>query len=118
MNAPKLRLADATVAVSVVSMAPIGAGKTKFTCNIEQIIASKVFPQVYRRAMAATLEAILHATRVKIFINQKTRQKEVTKLLELIENYNEIVNNTAPNSVYSAVMADLMKQIDGWRNKP
>lgn len=118
VNAPKLRSADATVAVSVVEMEPAGAEKTNFSFNIERIDAAKVYPQVYCRAMAATLEAILHATRVKLFINQKTKQKDVTKLLEMIENSNKTVNRTAPNSPYSAVMSDLMTRIDGWRNKP
>ena len=116
VNAPKLQSADATVAVSVVEMEPVGAEKTNFSCSVERIDASKVYPQVYCRAMSATLEAIIHATRVKLFINQKTKQKDVTKLLGLIENSNDIVNRTAPNSAYSAVMADLMKRIDG-RNK-
>ena len=68
--------------------------------------------------MPATLEAILNATRVKVFLNQGTKQKDKAKLLEMIENCNNVVNRTAPNSAYSLVMADLMKRIDSWRNKP
>jgi hypothetical protein len=118
VNAAKLGSADASIVVSVVEMEPIGAEKTKFSCNVIQINASKIYPQVYCRATSATLEAIIHATRVKLFINQKIKQKDVTKLLELIKNSNDIVNRTAPNSMYSAFMADLMKRIDEWRNKP
>ena len=99
-------------------MEPIGAEKTKFTCNITQINADKIYPQVYCRAKPATLEAIIHATRVKAFINEPAKQKETSKLLELIENCNDVVNRTAPNSAYALVMADLMKRIDSWRNKP
>ncbi len=68
--------------------------------------------------MSATLEAIIHATRVKAFINDEKKQKQVSKLLEMIENQKNVVNHVAPNSAYSAVMADLMKRIDSWRNKP
>jgi len=118
VNAPKLRLAGAAVAVSVIDMEPIGAEKTKFLCKIERINAAKMCPQVYCRAMSATLEAIIHATRVKSFINEQSKQKDVSKLLEIIENSNDVVNRVAPNSAYSAVMADLMKRIDSWRNKP
>jgi uncharacterized protein len=118
MNAPKLRSSNASVAVSVIEMEPVGAEKTNFSCKVERIDGSKVYPQVYCRAMAATLEAIIHATRVKLFLNQKTKQKDIIKLLELIENSNDIVNRTAPNSAYSSIMADLTKRIDGWRNKP
>ena len=118
VKAPKLQLADATINVTVVGMEPIGAEKTKFSCDVEQVNAAKGCPQVYCRAMSLTLEAIIHATRVKTFINEKTKQKEVCKLLETIDNCNDVVNRTAPSSAYSAVMADLMKRIDSWRNKP
>lgn len=118
LNAPKLRLADVTIDVIVVSIEPIGAEKTKFSCSIGRINAAKMCPQVYCRAMPLTLEAIIHATRVKAFINDEKQQKNVSNLLETIENSNDIVNRVAPNSTYSAVMADLMKRIDSWRNKP
>lgn len=118
VNAPKLRLADATIDVSVVNMEPVGAEKTKFSFNVERINAAKMCPQVYCRAMSLTLEAIIHATRVKTFINDEKQQKNVSKLLEMIENSNDVVNRVAPNSAYSAVMADLTKRIESWRNKP
>ena len=118
VNAPKLRLADSTVEVSFVNMEPVGAEKTKFTCNIEQINAANMCPQVYCRAMSATLEAIIHATRVKAFVKDDEKKEQVSQLLQTIGNCNDVVNRVAPNSTYSAVMADLMKRIDSWRNKP
>jgi uncharacterized protein len=118
VNAPKLRLADATVEVSVTDIAMAGTEKTNFFCRIEETTAAKMFPQVHCRAMALTLEAIIHATRVKVFVKDDKQQKNVGKLLVMIENSNEVVNRVAPNSAYSAVMADLMKRIDSWRNKP
>ena len=60
--------------------------------------------------MNATLEAIIHATRLKVFVNHEEKQKQVGKLLKLIENCNCIVNRVAPNSDYSFVMADLMEE--------
>ena len=65
-----------------------------------------------------TLEAIIHATRVKAFVNDDKQEKNVNALLELIENNNDLVNRVAPNSMYATIMADLMKRIDSWRNKP
>ena len=118
VNAPKLRLADATIDVKVASMEPVGTDKTLFSCNVEQINAAKMCPQVYCRAMSATLEAIIHATRVKAFANDQNKKEQVTQLLQTIDNCNDMVNRTAPNSAYSEVMADLMKRIDSWRNKP
>ena len=117
VNAPKLRIADATIDVSVADRKPFGADKTKFTFKVEQIKATTMCPQVYCRAKALTLEAIIHATRVKAFVNNEKQQKNIHKLLATIENSRDIINRVAPNSMYS-VMSDLMKRIDSWRNKP
>ena len=117
VNAPKLRFADATIDVSVTDITPIDTVKTRAVCNVESVQATRKFPQVHCRAMDATLEAIIHATRVKAFLNDEGKQKQVSKLLELIDNCNDVVNRVAPNSIYSLVMADLIKRIDSWRSK-
>jgi hypothetical protein len=54
---------------------------------------------------------------VKAFLNDEGKQKKVSKLLELIDNCNDVVNRVAPNSAFSIVMADLMERIDSWRNE-
>lgn len=118
VNAPKLQLSDATIDVSVASMEPMGTEKTNFSCSIVKINVDKMYPQIYCRAMAITLEAIIHATRVKAFVNDEKQQKNVNALLQLIGNNNNVVNRVAPNSMYATIMADLTKRIDSWRNKP
>ena len=117
VNAPKLRVADATVDVAVTNMEPISIEKTKALFKVERVSATQKCPQVYCRAMSANLEAIIHATRVKAFITDKSKQQQVEQLLEMIKNCNDVVHRTAPHSQYSAVMADLTKMIDSWRNK-
>jgi hypothetical protein len=118
VNAPKLQLSDANIEVSVTSIEPKGAEKTNFSCDIVKIKVDKMYPQIYCRAMSMTLEAIIHATRVKAFVNDDKQEKNVNALLELIENNNDFVNRVAPNSMYATIMADLTKRIDSWRNKP
>jgi hypothetical protein len=116
VEAPKLHFADATIEVSLLSIYPINVEKTKAVLAVQQINAVKLAPQVYCRAWALTLEAIIHATRVQAFIGDK-RQKDVNELLVIIKHCDETVNRVAPNSVYSRVMADLLGRIDLWRNK-
>ncbi len=118
VNAPKLRFADATIDISIANIEPVGSDKTKFSCNVERINSANICPQVYCRAKALTLEAIIHATRVKAFVNVEKEQINVNKLLASIEDSKNVVNRVAPNSIYSAVMADLMQRIDSWRDKP
>ena len=117
VNAPKLRSADATIGISIYQLEAIGVEKARAFFKVRSLQAREKYPQVYCRAFSATLEAIIHATRVKAFLNHQGEQKQIGKLLEQIENHHEVVNRVAPNSVYSTVMADLIKRIDSWRSK-
>ncbi len=116
VKAPELCFADATVAFKVLQMEPNGE-KTRVVCGVEQVCAREGYPKVYSRALALTLEAIIHATRVKAYINDPAEQHRVNTLLGLIQNCSDTVNRVAPNSAYTAVMADLLGRIDSWRQK-
>lgn len=116
VDAPKLRMADAAIEVSVIDLNPVSNGKTKVTFEVKLIHAPNKYPLVHCRAMSATLEAIIHATRVKLFINDENKQTLVSRLLSKIADCNDVVNRTAPHSPYSQVMADLKKIIDSWRS--
>jgi hypothetical protein len=118
VNAPKLQASNATIDISLKSMKSLVAEKTNFTCSILKINFEKMYPQIYCRAMAMTLEAIIHATRLKVFVNDKTQEENVNALLQLIENNKDVVNRVAPNTKYTDIMSDLTKNIDSWRNKP
>lgn len=115
VNAPRLRLADATIDVSINNLIPISSEKTKAICTVMLVSVTKKYPQVYCRAMSANVEAIIHATRVKAFGNDKMEQKHVSKLCEMINDCNDVVNRVASNSRYSEIMTDLMKRVDSWR---
>ena len=119
VNAPKLSLAEASIEVSVehLELMPVrGTMKTRATLKIETIQAIPQYPQALSRAMSLTLEAIIHATRIKAILNDEKQQKRVVKLLEVISVCHQVVNRVAPNSSYSQVMDDLTKRIEGWKN--
>lgn len=118
VDAPKLCKAEAVVEVSVADIKPLGPEKSEVICDVKLISAAKALPKAYCRAFSLTLEAIIHATRVKNFISGNSeRQKQAAKLLETIMDCREIVNRVAPQSQYSEIMADLDKRINVWRNK-
>jgi hypothetical protein len=118
VDAPRLRMADAVIEVLVVNVSSFGAERAEVFCNVKQIKASKALPKVYCRALFATIEAIIHATRIKPFLRgNKQEQERAFRLLELVEICSDIVNRTAPNSRYSEIMADLTRMIDLWRNE-
>jgi hypothetical protein len=114
INAPRMRFADALIDVSVDELKPISNEKTRAVLHVDKVHAKRKYPQVPCRAMSATLEAIIHATRVKVFVNDEKNQRQVTKLLDTIDNCNNVVNRVAPNSSYSAIMTDLMKRVNSW----
>lgn len=118
VNAPRLRSSDATIEISVTNIKPEGPDRTKFLCSIAHISAQKKYPQVYCRAVSATIEAITDATRVKVFVNDIKKRKEVNELLARIRNRQDLVTRVAPDSVYSETFVDLIKKIDLWRTNP
>lgn len=118
VDAPRLRAADATVEVSVDETGSFSTERAEFLCNVKLVKASKKLPKVYCRAQFATIEAIIHATRIKPFLRgDKQEQKQAIKLLELVDVCQLVVERTAPNSHYSEIMADLTQRINLWRNE-
>ena len=118
VDAPRLRAADAIVEVLVAETGSFGAKRAEFLCNVQLVKASKALPKVYCRAQFATIEAIIHATRIKQFLRgDEQEQERAIKLLELVSVCKDVVNRTAPNSRYSEIMADLTQRIDLWRNE-
>ena len=117
--APKLRKADATIEVKVNKISSLSSERAKFLCNIQHVTAPKAMPKVYCRAQSATIEAIVHATRIKPFLKGTgQQQKRALKLLELVDVCQDVVDRTALNSVYSEIMADLNQRIGVWRSEP
>lgn len=119
IDAPKLRTADAYIEVTVADIIPLDAERVEVTCQVELVQALSVLPKVYCRALFATIEAIIHATRVEAFIVHGERQKreQALKLMETIRECNDVVNRVAPNSRYSEIMADLNQRVNSWRAK-
>ncbi len=116
LDAPKLRRSEATVEISIAKMTPIDAEKTEAVCDVKVIKATKTFPKVYCRALFATVEAIIHATRIKVFLAGDEKQREqATMLIKNIAYCRETVNRVAPNSRYAEIMTDLTKKISSWR---
>jgi hypothetical protein len=118
VDAPRLRTAEAFIEVSVVDTKLLESGRAEVLCDVQRIKAPSLLPNAYCRATFATIEAIIHATRVKLFLaGDKQKQEQACELIELIQHYNAIVNQVAPNSRYSRIMADLMERINSWKRK-
>jgi hypothetical protein len=118
VDAPKLRLADATLEITLTKTKLVDAERIEALCDVKLVAATKTFPKAHCRALFATIEAIIHATRVKAYVNGDENQKaQARKLLENIAHYRDVVNRVAPNSRCSEIMEDLTKRADSWRVK-
>jgi len=114
VNAPRLKSADAIVEVSVSEIKPSSLF-AEFLCNVKFVWASKVLPRAYCRAYFATIEAIIHATRVKSFLTSNSAERErAVSLINLIKHYQEITNRVAPNSKSSEIMTKLINMVRSW----
>jgi hypothetical protein len=118
VDAPRLRIAEAFVEVSVVNIKYLDPERAEVLCDVKLIKASSLLPKAYCRATFATIEAVIHATRVKLLLaGDKQEEEQAHRLIELIEHYNAVVNRIAPNSSYSVIMADLTQRINSWKVK-
>ncbi len=116
VDAPRLREADANIEISVEKIDSFGSDRAEILCNVQLVGLSKILPKVYCRAQFATIEAIIHATRISPFMKgNNQQQKQAIQLLELVNVFDDVVKRTAPNSIYSEIMADLTQKIISWR---
>ena len=119
VDAPRLRAANALIEVTVADITTLDTESAEVSCEVKLVQASSVLPKAYCRALFATIEAIIHATRVKVFIigGNRQKQEQALKLLETIRECRDVVNRVAPNSRCSEIMADLTQRVNSWRVK-
>ena len=116
VDAPSLRKSEAAVEISVEKMAPMDVEKTEAICNVELIKARKIFPRAYCRAFSATVEALIHATRIDFYLNGGKKQKDkAAQLIKMFDSCMDTVDRVAPKSRYSEIMTYLADQIKSWR---
>jgi len=116
--APRLLTADSHIEVEVQSVKTLENEKAEVQCGVKLIKASRKYPQAYCRAKSATIEGIIHATRLKVFLKQGEEKKE--QVLDLLERFRiccDIVNHVGPSSRYSNLMSDLARKIEEWRRE-
>lgn len=116
VDAPKLLTADSTIEVNVENLSLIENERAEVRCKTKVVQTSKILPKAYCRASSATIEAIVHATRIKEFLKKsREKQDQALELLEKIKVCHDVVKHVAPNSRYSEIMSDLTKRIETWR---
>ncbi|MEM3072123.1 MAG: DUF447 family protein [Candidatus Bathyarchaeia archaeon] len=83
-------------------------------CQVTHGEAAANTPNPYCRGLFASIECIIHATRIREYIQEK-RFDEVKKLLLLIKHYRGLIDRVSPSSVYSQIVDDVMRDVKRWR---
>jgi hypothetical protein len=117
INAPQLKDASAFVEAKLKGSVELDPERTKTFLSVVFITVQEMYPKAHSRAFAATVESIIHATRIQVFLSDGEKRREVQNLIEKFEICRETVNRTAPESTYSEIMEILSKKIDTWRKK-
>jgi hypothetical protein len=74
----------------------------------------KTSPKPYCRGRFAALEAVIHATRVKVFL-EEGRRKEAESLIQMIRAYRELALRVCPNSSYQLVAERVVELVQQWQ---
>lgn len=112
--AAMLRRADAYIFASVVEQGQCSEDRSYFVCEVQGVRINNRFPRVHSRGFAASLEAIIHATRIRAFIRYGQRQK-VEELLQSFEQCRQTVAKVSEKgSTNAEVIRILRDMIDEW----
>jgi len=83
---------------------------------VKKIKSAGCLPKVYNRAFSATIESIILATRIKLFlVGNQLQQKQAKKMIEKVMWFKEIIRRTAPKSEYENIISDLIEKIKVWK---
>jgi|Deesub1362B_J571_1020462.scaffolds.fasta_scaffold00005_218 hypothetical protein len=81
--------------------------------KVIDIQIKKGFPRLITRCKNAIIESLIHATRIRVFLERGDIDK-VTRLKHLISHYKDIINRICPSKPYGMIMDDLERMIREW----
>jgi hypothetical protein len=73
-------------------------------------------PMIYSRGPHALIEATIHATRIRRFLNDKRRVREVERLTQLVNHYKAVIERVCPDSEYEKAIRELQSRIRRWKS--
>lgn len=117
VKAPKFKDASAYVEVKLRESEQLDSERTKIFLSVDFISVREMYPKAHSRAFAATIESIIHATRIQFFFKDTKKKSLAQNLIKKFEVCKETVNHTAPKSVYSEIMETLAEKIEMWRKQ-
>ena len=111
--APSLVNAYARLEFFAESLVEEDDNRAVFRCKVLKALWKRREAKPYTRAEHAIIESLIHATRLKFFLERGMSQ-EVIQLARLIKHYDALISRVAPNTIYSSIMDKLKALISSW----
>jgi hypothetical protein len=109
-----LQEADSCIYVAVQDEARFSDAQASFKAEPIKIVIEREYPIVFSRGRAEAIEAVIHATRVKVFQEQRM-VREVRELTEMIARCAETVRRVSPvDSPEGRAMVELYRIMADW----
>jgi len=114
-DSPHLKGADALLYFTVLGETKVSESRACFLCQVDATKVLEPFPRVFSRGFAATIEAVIHVTRIEAFMREG-KSDEVEKYLQKFRVCKEVVERVSPKeSPNRRVMKVLEEKILRWK---
>lgn len=115
VKASRLKGADAYVEVDVTGYHDLPPERGTFKCEAKLVEVRRVIPWVYSRGTFATIEAIIHATRIKSLL-QEGRERDAEELIRSFDYCKNVIARVCPKSSPCMKVAEsLARKVMMWR---
>ena len=113
VEAPRLAQAESVIELTVSSIRDEGAERARVDCDAVYSEVLRLGPKPYCRGKFAAIEAIIHATRVKVFLKEG-RREDVDRLIRSILSHRALAERVCPDSSYCKVIEDVVAKVREW----
>jgi len=89
--------------------------RATFMCRVLAVEVVNSKPRVFSRGRASVVEAIIHATRIKVFLEEGQCERVESLIKRFCECKDVVDRVSPPESTESRVIGELGRLIGGWR---
>ncbi len=115
IQVPRLTMANSFLELRVMKVEETSE-QAIVTCSPIRGEVVNVPTKPYCRGEFAALETVIHATRVKVLL-EEGRIREAESLVQLIRSHRDLVWRVAPNSSYSTVVERVVDLVEMWKKE-
>ena len=105
---------DACLFVEVSQCADASYERGRFIGRVKSVKIHRVIPRAFSRGKAEAIEAIIHTTRIKVFLREKQGKKVESLKKRFMECKNVVEKVSSPKSEEARVVATLERLIERW----